>query len=278
MNTTMNRRRNYFINKDFQIRFIQRFLVSTTVWAVAAAAFFAYFAKRRLQDALYSSHLTIKSTAELLGPSTLLAHAIALVLFAALLAYAIYALWKKLSVPLYMLKKDLVRIASGDLVNDVTLREEDEFQKLAAEIDEMRKELRRKLVRIKEKHADVSTAVSGLDRVLLQGQPVSNQAESIKAAAARLLARLAVAGPHRGREQHGLQHVAGAVRGPDVVTLPVQHGDHHERAARTLECLDGRAGRAFERTGQVESRARWFVLFLARPSHAGRPFFAESNS
>jgi methyl-accepting chemotaxis protein len=190
MNTTMNRRRNYFINKDFQIRFIQRFLVSTTVWAVAAAAFFAYFAKRRLQDALYSSHLTIKSTAELLGPSTLLAHAIALVLFAALLAYAIYALWKKLSVPLYMLKKDLVRIASGDLVNDVTLREEDEFQKLAAEIDEMRKELRRKLVRIKEKHADVSTAVSGLDRVLLQGQPVSNQAESIKAAAARLLEEL----------------------------------------------------------------------------------------
>ena len=190
MNTTMNRRRNYFINKDFQIRFIQRFLVTTTVWAVAAASLFAYFAKLRLQGALYSSHLTIKSTAELLGPSTLLAHAIALVLFAALLAYAIYALWKKLSVPLYMLKKDLVRIASGDLVNDVTLREEDEFQKLAAEIDEMRKELRRKLIRIKEKHADVSTAVSGLDRVLLQGQPVSNQAESIKAAAARLLEEL----------------------------------------------------------------------------------------
>ena len=183
---TMNRRRNYFINRDFQIRFIQRFLVTTTVWAIAAASLFAYFAEQRLQGALYSSHLSVKSTGELLAPSTLLAHAIALALFAALLGYAIYALWKKLSVPLYMLKKDLVRIASGDLVNDVTLREEDEFQKLAGDVDEMRKELRRKFIRIKEMHTGVAGAVNGLDRAVLKGQPVANQAGAVAAAAARL--------------------------------------------------------------------------------------------
>ena len=181
-----NRRRNYFINKDFQSRFILRFVLTTTVWAIAAILLFTYFAKKKLEEALYSSHLTVSSPGELLLSSTVFAHAIALVLFVFLLAYAVYTLWKKLSFPLYMLKKDLARIAGGDLVTEVSLREEDEFQDLAAEVNAMRKELDSKLVKIKDGHAALAAAVSELRRAVLRDNPSSTPVGPLKEAIERM--------------------------------------------------------------------------------------------
>ena len=182
----VNRRKNYFINKDFQSRFILRFVLTTTLWAVAAIALFAYFAKKRLQDALYTTHLKVSSPGELLLSSAVSAHAVALVLFVVLLAYAIYALSKKLSVPLYILKKDIARIAGGDLATEVSLREEDEFQYLASDVDAMRKELDGKLIKIKEGHAVLSLAVSELQKAALKGNPSANHVGSLKEAVARM--------------------------------------------------------------------------------------------
>jgi methyl-accepting chemotaxis protein len=180
-----NRRRNFFINKDFQSRFILRFAGAATIWSVAAALLFTFFAKERLRDALYSSHLTLRPAGEFLMPTALYAHGIALVLFTLILAYAIHALWKRLAAPLFMLKKDIARITSGDLVNRVLLREEDEFQELAAGADAMRSELGAKFVRIKEQHGALVRAIAGLDRAFLQGLPLNGHVAAVKETAAR---------------------------------------------------------------------------------------------
>jgi methyl-accepting chemotaxis protein len=182
----INRRRNYFISKDFQSRFILRFVITTTLWAVAAIALFAYFAKQRLQDALYTTHLKASSPGELLMSSAVAAQAIALVVFVVLLVYAIYTLWKKLSVPLYMLKKDIARIAAGDLVTAVSLRDEDEFLDLASEMNTMRSELSRRLTKIKEGQAELSSAASGLQKAVLKGDPPAKHIGSLKEAIARM--------------------------------------------------------------------------------------------
>ncbi len=182
----INRRRNYFINKDFQSRFILRFVLTTNLWAIAAIAFFAYFGRKRLQEALYTTHLKASSPGELLLSSALSAQAIALVLFVLLLAYAIYTLRKKLSVPLYMLKKDLAGIADGDLVAAVSLREEDDLQELATDMDVMRKELGRKLIKIKQGHMVLSSAVFELQRAILKGNPSADQVGALKEAVIRM--------------------------------------------------------------------------------------------
>jgi methyl-accepting chemotaxis protein len=182
----VNRRRNYFINKDFQGRFILRFVLTTTLWAVAAITFFAYFGKKRLQEALYTTHLKASSPGELLLSSAATAYALALVLFVVLLAYAVYSLRKKLSAPLYMLGKDMARIADGDLVTEVSLRDEDEFQELASDVDTMRKELDQKLIRIKEAHTALSSAVSELQRAALKGDPSANHIDPLKNAVTRM--------------------------------------------------------------------------------------------
>lgn len=182
----VNRRKNFFIDKDFQSRFILRFVFTTTLWAIAAIALFAYFARKRLQDALYTTHLKASSPGELLLSSTAAAQAIALLLFIVLLAYSIHALRKRLSVPLYMLKKDLARIAGGDLAAVVSLRAEDEFQDLAEDVEAMRKELGRKLINVKERHAALSAAVAGLQMAVLKGDLSAKDAGILKAAAARM--------------------------------------------------------------------------------------------
>lgn len=181
-----NRRKSHFIKKDFHARFITRFAVTTTLWSVAAVSLFAFFAGKRLEASMYSSHLSVASAGELLIPSALHAEGLALLPFAFLLAYAIHDLQKRISVPLFMLKKDIARIGAGDLVNPVSLRPEDEFQDMAADLDAMRTELGRRFSTIKEKHESLARAVSGLDRAFLLGHPLMEDLNTIRTAAARM--------------------------------------------------------------------------------------------
>lgn len=181
----INRRRRHFINKDYQARFIARFVLVTTLWSAAAVLLFTLFAGKRLEQAMYSSHLSVSSASELLLPSASIVVGLSLLL-SLLLAYAIHDLGKKISAPLYMLKKDLARVATGDLVSPVTLRPGDEFQELAADLDGMRKELGRRFSGLKEKHEALALAVAGLDRAVLQGLPLTGHIDGIGSAAAGL--------------------------------------------------------------------------------------------
>ncbi len=181
-----NRRRNFFIDKDFQTRFILRFAIISTIWSVTAALLFSHFVKVRLQDALYSTHLSVRSAADMLFPTALYTHGTALLLFVLLLLYAIHALWKKLAIPLFILKKDIGRITSGDLMNPVVLREEDEFQEFALRLDAMRSDLQRKLIAIKERSKDLSQAVEDLDRTFLQDRPLKDHLDVVRKKTSKL--------------------------------------------------------------------------------------------
>ena len=179
-------RKIYFIKKDFQFRFILRFVITTTVWGAATVSLFTVMAGKRLEEFLYSPHINIKTTAELLMPSAIHAHIISLLFFTALLAYAIRALWKKLGGPLYSLKKDITRMTSGDLVSGVALRGDEEFQDLASDLDRMRGELRDRFVRLKEREDALSAAVSTLDRAVLKGSPSADHLSAVREATAKM--------------------------------------------------------------------------------------------
>lgn len=181
-----NRRRQYFIMKDYQTRFILRFAVITMIWSAAAAFLFAWLAGKRLEETMFSSHVNVTSASQVLLPSALHAEGLALVFYSLLLTYAIHDLGKRLSAPLFMLKRDIARIGEGDLVTIVALRPEDEFQELASEVERMRRELGGKFIRIKQLHEELAVAVSELDRSFLQGRPLTVKIEELRSSAARL--------------------------------------------------------------------------------------------
>lgn len=180
------KRRVYFISRDFQSRFILRFVMTTTVWAVLSISLFTLIAQRKLEDVLYSPHINLRTTMDLLLPSTVQAHIASLILFTAILVFAVRALWKRLSGPLYSLKKDIVRISGGDLVGGVVLREDEEFQELADVLDRMRADLRKKFISIRGRNDELSAAVLDLDRALARGSLPAENAVAVKKAVERM--------------------------------------------------------------------------------------------
>lgn len=179
-------RRTYFIKKNFQTRFILRFVATTTIWAVAAVTLFVFMAEQRLEEVLYSPHINVRTTVDLIMPSLLGAHLLSLALFTVLLLFAVWGLWRRLSPPLFILKKDIERVASGDLVSSIHLGEHDEFQDLAADLDRMRSDLRGRFVRLKERQSALADAAAGLERAVLKGSGAAVHAEALKKAVERM--------------------------------------------------------------------------------------------
>jgi methyl-accepting chemotaxis protein len=181
-----SKRKIYFIKKDFQSRFILRFVAIATAWAAISSILFAYLAKERLAGIRYSSHVDITTMRELLLPTTVGAHVVSLLIFAGILAYTIRTLWKRLDPPLRTIKNDLSRIAGGGLSDEFTIGKVDEFQDLAADLDAMRTGLREKVTGIKERHRELSDAADALGRSILEGKPSASQTAMLQSAVERM--------------------------------------------------------------------------------------------
>lgn len=180
------KRKIYFIQKELQSRFILRFVALATLWAVTTVMLFAYIAGKKLDELRYSSHIDLQTTSELLLPIAVMTHVLSLLIFAGLLAYTIHSLWQNLSAPLAAIKRNIERIAKGDLAGSVVLRKKDEFQDLAAEMDLMRRGLQEKIARIKEQQRDLSAAADGLSVSILQKDTSLPHAASLQSAVVQM--------------------------------------------------------------------------------------------
>jgi len=181
-----NIRKIYFIKKDFQTRFILRFVALATVWAAATVMLFAYFAEKKLERLRLSSHFDITTTSELLLPITVSAHVVSLLMFACLLAYSIHSLWRRLSSPLSLIKRGIARVAGGELADEISIKENDEFQDLAADLNEMRRGLKGKIDSLKEQHVMLSSATAELRWLIDEGASSSVYADLFQVAMERM--------------------------------------------------------------------------------------------
>ncbi len=181
-----NNRKKYFINKDFQSRFILRFVLIATFWAAASVMLFAFLAQRRLNGIRYSSYVDIKTTGELLLPITAAAHVISLLVIAGILAYTLHSLWRRLSPPLGKIRQAISKMAGGELTEAIVLGKADEFQNLAVELDGLRVALREKIIRIKEQHSALASASDALNRAIRDGNLSESHALAVRSAVEKL--------------------------------------------------------------------------------------------
>ncbi len=179
------KRKRYFIRKDFQARFILRFVAAATAWGVGTALLFAYLAGKKLDDLRYSSHIDIYTTGDLLLPITVGTQAASLLIFTGLLAYVVHALWQRLLKPLSALTRSIATIADGDLAGKIILRKKDEFQYLAEDLDKMRRGLREKFVRLKERQQELSAAAREFSTSMIEGKQSPVHAASLQYAVER---------------------------------------------------------------------------------------------
>jgi methyl-accepting chemotaxis protein len=135
--TQVFKRRNYFIDKVAQGRFIVGFSVASLAGGVVAVCCFRYFARQKLEATLYAMRLPEIAMGHLLLEEmviTTLLTALIVVLLFVITARRIFA---RIDGPLMKMAGCLGGIAAGDLRSEVKLRENDEFQEFAEEVNNM---------------------------------------------------------------------------------------------------------------------------------------------
>lgn len=156
------RRRTYINDAKLQMKFVTAFIIICLLGSILTSAVFNYLALKKLETLMWSTHISIKTTDELLRPLFINITIINFILVTAFLI--ITGLWmiRKTTGPLYRMLKDVQKVAAGDLSTDITLRQKDELKDVAHELNAMVKGIRDRFVAINNKYTDVSLSVKGL--------------------------------------------------------------------------------------------------------------------
>jgi methyl-accepting chemotaxis protein len=156
------RRRNFFINKNFQTRFILKFLGIVAVASAASGWLMYSLVNKDVEDVFYSSHIHISTTGQLLLPAMLKVNAG--VLAFTLLAVALLTLFitHKVAGPVYRLGKAAEKISGGDFTGNFRLRENDELKGLANTFEEMNNGLKERLSSLRMNAEEISARADAI--------------------------------------------------------------------------------------------------------------------
>lgn len=133
-----NRRRfkSHLVNGAVRARLVADDLIFALAAALTAIGILYYISNREIGDNLWSAHVSIKETRELLTDGVKVA---GVVTFVAVLLFGIWSVIDahRIAGPMHRLKRLLNEIADGDLNHDIHFRGKDEFQDVALASDRL---------------------------------------------------------------------------------------------------------------------------------------------
>jgi methyl-accepting chemotaxis protein len=165
-----NRRRNYFIKKSFQTKFILRFCVLVVLGAFISGIILYLLSRGTVTTAFVNSRLSIVSTADYLLPALIGSSLISIALISIATAFVVMYLSHRIAGPLFRIEKDAKEIGSGNLTLKIRLRSTDEITKMADKLNEMIGNIRKGLLDIKSQSDDLGKGIDSLT-VLCRDKP-----------------------------------------------------------------------------------------------------------
>jgi methyl-accepting chemotaxis protein len=127
---------------------------------------------------MWSTHINIKDTGEIIKPLFIYVNIFDFLFVAILLIVASMWMMKKTTGPLFRMSKDITKVADGDLSVILTLRQKDEFQDTAQELNTMITSMRDRYKNIDEKHSDVSQSIETLKKEMENPEIVVKNCDS----------------------------------------------------------------------------------------------------
>jgi methyl-accepting chemotaxis protein len=140
------RRRQYFIQKDYQFKFILKFCLIVLAGSILSTAILFFFAQGTLTSSFEHSRLVIRNTATAIMPAVILTNVITLIVIAFATIVAVLLISHKIAGPMFRFEKDFTDIGQGDLTKKVRLREKDQFANLSDSLNIMTATLHEKVV------------------------------------------------------------------------------------------------------------------------------------
>ncbi|MCM8766292.1 MAG: methyl-accepting chemotaxis protein [Candidatus Omnitrophica bacterium] len=148
----MNRRRIYFIEKNFQTRFIVKFCLLVIFGSLVIGVLLYLLTMSSTTVSFENLRAIVKTTADFLFP--LLIQTIVVTTIIVGIATIILTLFisHKIAGPLYRFKKELSSVGNGDLSKNFQIRKYDQLQDLAVSMNEMINKLRENLGELKKRY------------------------------------------------------------------------------------------------------------------------------
>lgn len=144
------KRRNYFINKPFQTKFILKFCLVVILSSLVIGALVYYVFQDTTTVAIENTQVVVKSTADFVLPMVINILFLVTVASAIVVAFITMMTSHKIAGPLYRLQREIKLFGKGNLRRDFRVRGDDQLQELAKSLNGMCNSLRDKELEIKK--------------------------------------------------------------------------------------------------------------------------------
>lgn len=158
------KRRNVFIKKAFQGRFIAGVFFLILLSELCSALLIYWLTGSDLEAQSQSVHINIANAWERLGLSLLIGNAVAVIVSGALAVFVVLRASHKIAGPLYRFEKLCEQVGNGELDIRVSLRENDQLAELAQAFSVMVDKLRDRHSRDNEQLAEINRQVRQLKK------------------------------------------------------------------------------------------------------------------
>ena len=141
----MNRRRKYFIEKEFQGKFIVKFCTIVVLSSITVGVLLFIFSMGSTTVAIENTKIVVKNTADFILPMIVITLILVTTFSAITVAAVSLFMTHKIVGPVYRLKIDASKLADGDLTVDFRVRSGDQLKELAWSLTEAAANLKEKI-------------------------------------------------------------------------------------------------------------------------------------
>ncbi len=131
------KRRQYYIKKDFQTRFIVKFVMILVAGGLLSVGLTFLNTQDSLTAVYANSKLSIQNTSLAIMPSVVFTMLVTTLVLGLVVIAVTLLVSHKIAGPMFRFEKDINRIAAGDLKSRIHIRKGDQFQELAVSLNQM---------------------------------------------------------------------------------------------------------------------------------------------
>ncbi len=147
---TAIKRRQLYINKEFQFRFIFKFFLILILGGAISIGLTLFNTNDSLTTTYMNSKLVIQNTSLAIMPSVIYTTLITTFVIGLVVIMVTLLVSHKIAGPMYRFEKDIKRIAGGDLKSRIRIRKSDQFQEIALSLNAMIEALSNRVSAIKK--------------------------------------------------------------------------------------------------------------------------------
>ena len=162
-NQVSNKRRNYFIDRDFQARFIIKFCLLVVLSGVIITGMLYFIGKKSTTVAINDSRVLVHSTSDFLLPVLIQTVLVVMVILGVATIIVTLLFSHKIAGPLFRFRKAIEGVKLGNLSANFHLRNYDQLKELSDEVNAMIDKTREQIdlikgdvVKLKAKKGNIS--------------------------------------------------------------------------------------------------------------------------